>query len=151
MEKFKVGFDVPDAGWILMTLEYAGRVLTVNASHVYDSFPPLVSALTVLAAGPDEATVVWQCEPAEYQFDFVRKGNTVALQIQSHQDSCRSVFDVREPELSITGSYEEICLPFWRALRHLQGLFSDEEWNNRWQRPFPSAELNRLTAAIGKS
>ena len=134
-----------------MTVEYPGRVLEINASYVYDTFLPLVDALTVLAAGPGEATVVWQCEPGEYQFDFARKGNTVALRVLSHPNMGRSVFDKPEPELSLTGSYEEVCLPLWRALRHLQGLFSKAEWEARWQRPFPSAELNRLTASIGKN
>lgn len=151
MDKLKVRFGEPGAGWILLTLEHASCVLTINASHVYDSFPPLVSALTVLAAGSGEATVVWQCEPVEYQLDFVRSEDIVTLRIVSHQDMGRSVFHKPEPELLVVGSYEEVGLPFWRALRHLQGLFSDAEWDAKWQRPFPTAEMRRLTEAIGKS
>jgi hypothetical protein len=64
------------------------------------------------------------------------------------------IFDYRrepgrgEKEFEVSGSYGEICLPFWRALRSLQGRFSADELAARWHRPFPWKEIDLLTKAI---
>jgi len=63
-------------------------------------------------------------------------------------DRHRRIARSGEKELEITGSYEEICVPFWRALRSLQGRFSAEELDARWHRPFPWKDIDQLTSAI---
>jgi hypothetical protein len=39
-------------------------------------------------------------------------------------------------------------IPFWRALRNLQGRFSIEDLNRRWHRDFPWREIERLTLLL---
>jgi hypothetical protein len=150
VNKLKVEFDEPNVGGIWLTLKYGAETVNISATYIYNSFFPLVEALYRLKNAPGEGTVVWQCEPSEYEFQFSRQNLTISLQVLLFPDSSRSIFDKQEPKLSITGSYNEVCLPFWRALRQLQGRYSDDEWEVRWQSPFPRRELDLLTVALGK-
>lgn len=150
MAKLLVTFDEPDAGTIEITLRHEVKTVHIGASYIYSSFHALVEALIRLKISADEAVVVWQCEPFEYEFRFRSLDTAVSLQVILFPDSRRSVFDEPDPKLATVGSYEEVCLPFWRALRQLQGRFSEEEWQARWHGPFPSRELDFLTAALGK-
>jgi len=150
MAKLHVSFGEPDAGTIEITLRHELETVYIGASYIYNSFHTLVEALIRLKNSADEAVVVWQCEPSEYEFRFNSLDTAVNLQVLLFPEPGRSVFDEPPPKLTITGSYEEVCLPFWRALRQLQGRFSEEEWQARWHGPFPSRELDLLTAALGK-
>ena len=150
MDKLKVGFGEPAYGWIEVTFQYGETSLGFSTSHVYNSFFPLMEALLRPQNASGEATVAWQCEPVECELQFARHYDVVTLQVLLFPDARRSVFDAPEPKLSVTGSYDEVCLPFWRAIRQLQGRFSEQQWKVRWQYPFPTRELEILTAALGK-
>ena len=150
MAKLYVTFGEPDAGTIEVTLRHGAETVYIGASYIYSSFHALVEALMRLKTNAEEAVVVWQCEPSEHEFRFSYQNAVVSLQVLLFPDSRRSVFDAPDSELTATGSYVEVCLPFWRALRQLQGRFSEEEWQARWHGPFPSRELDLLTAALGK-
>ena len=78
---------------------------------------------------------------------FSISGDEVELDVYFFSDHRRD-FGNGERKLAITGSYEEICVPFWRALRDLQGRFSYEELETRWNRPWPWKEIGLLTAAV---
>lgn len=149
MSKFKVEFDNLDVGWVTLTIREQSRVVIIQASYIYNSFHQLVDALYKLKLSEGEAIAVWQCEPMEYELCFTREEETIALDILCFPDSSRSVFQ-RNIVLSTTGTYEEICLPFWRALRSLQGRYSEAEIEERWQRTFPTREMKMLTSALGK-
>jgi hypothetical protein len=86
-------------------------------------------------------------EPAERELRFSISGEEVGLEVYFFSDHRRD-FGNGERKLAITGSYEEICVPFWRALRDLQGRFSYEELETRWNRPWPWKEIGLLTAAV---
>lgn len=150
MDKLRVNFGKPAYGWIRITLQHGERSLGFSASYIYNSLFPLVEALLRLKDTSGEANVAWQCEPVEYEFRFVRQCDRITLQVLLFPNPRRSIFDAPEPELSIAGDYGEICLPFWRALRQLQGRFPEQEWETHWQRPFPTRELEILTAVLGK-
>jgi hypothetical protein len=49
----------------------------------------------------------------------------------------------------IQGTFAEICLPFWRALRNLQTRFSGDEFQLRWRHPFPGSGMQKLSANLG--
>ncbi len=150
MAKLHVSFGEPDAGWIRVSLQHEADVIQIGASYIYSSFHSLTEALIRLKNGADEAVVVWQCEPSEYEMRFGYRDGIVDLQVLLFPGPERSIFDEPNPKLTINGTYEEVCLPFWRALRQLQGRFSEEEWQARWHGPFPCRELDLLTATLGK-
>ena len=145
--KLKVAFDDLEHGWVQLTTSYGVETFAIVASYTSnDSFLDLTNALhSLLSDG--QAKVTWHCEPPEYDMLFSRSGANVSLEIHEYSDYRRGI-ERGEKVFALSGIYEEVCLPFWRALRDLQGRFSVEELNSRWHRPFPSREIDLLTEEI---
>lgn len=131
----------------MLTIHYNGEILKIVASHIYDCFSPLTHALHKLLDKQVEITVTLLGEPIEYDLRFNRIGDVVILAIDEFPDRKRDSFEAKRL-LSTSGTYAEICVPFWRALRALQGRLSKDEIETRWKEPFPTQELNLLTASI---
>ena len=149
MSKLTVTFGAPEAGWIDVTIQSGTQALSMDVSDVYNAFFPLVETLHQLCLAPGQRIVCWTLEPTEYDMHFSRIGEVVTLDVLRWPDSSRSIFH-QEKVFSVSGSYNEICLPFWQALRGLQGRYSAAELETLWQDVFPQRELNLLTAALGK-
>ena len=145
--KLKVAFDDPHDGWVGLKLSYGSETTGVIASYTpYDSFLALVDALYNLFLYEGEWRVVWNEAPGEREFVFRRTGNLVYLELVEFPDHRRELR--AEHQLKASGSYEEVAIPFWRALKNLQGRFSAEELQDRWHRAFPSKELEGLTSML---
>lgn len=149
MNKLSVIFGDPEFGWIDVSLQFGTQTFSITASDVYNAFFPLVDTLLQLHSVPGQNIVNWTVEPTEYAMHFSREGAAVTLDILVWPDSSRNSFR-QEKVFSASGSYAEVCLPFWRALRGLQGRFSAADLEKRWQNLFPQRELNTLTVALGK-
>lgn len=149
MSQLHVTLGGPEAGWMLLTIRNGKQWLEIYVSAIYPSLFTLAEALLSLLTVQGEQIVTWTCEPAEYDMVFVRNGDTVGLNIRAFPDSRRSKF-VRNSVLAASGEYSEICLPFWRALRGLQGRFTESELSERWPGRFPDQILSTLTATLGK-
>lgn len=149
MSKLSALFGDPEEGWIDFSVRCGTQTLNIGASDVYPSFSVLAETLHQLFLSSGERTVPWTEEPTEYDMCFNRLGEVVTLEVLRWPDPSRSSF-YEDKVFSVTGSYIEICLPFWRALRGLQGRFSEAELETRWTSPFPHRELYLLTAALGK-
>ena len=151
-QKLKVSFDDPEHGWVCLNINCGDTSATIIASYTpSDSFLGLTNALYDLLHYEGEATVVWHEEPAETELRFFRTKDLVRLEVWFFFDDRRD-YGRAKKEFEVSGLYEEICLPFWRALRSLQGRFSNEELGTRWHRAFPWKEIDLLTKAIkGKS
>ena len=135
-------------GWVGLTIGQGEEPLTIVASYTLsDSFLDLTNALYNLLCYRVGGFVIWHEEPAQTEMRFSISGEEIELEVCFFSDHHRD-YGRGERELVITGSYEEICLPFWRALRNLQGRFSAEELEARWHRPFPWKEIDLLTAVI---
>jgi hypothetical protein len=147
-QKLKVSFDDPEHGWVGLTISLADESLTIIASYTpSDSFLDLTNALYSLLCYRVGGIVTWHEEPAETEFRFSISGEDVKLEVYRYSDHRRD-YGRGERELAITASYAEICLPFWRALRNLQGRFSSHELDARWHRPFPWKDIDILTTTI---
>ena len=150
MSKLKAGFSDPEHGWIVLTLDAGAENVRIDASDIYPSLSELVTALRLLRVLPIQQTVTWLCEPTEYDLVFVRDGESISLRVLRFPASQRSVFGKEDVRLAVSGNYDEVCLPFWRALRSLQGRFPQTEPGERWTSSFPWQELDALTATLGK-
>ena len=147
-QKLKASFDNPENGWVGLTISQGGESLKIIASYApSDSFLDLTNALYNLRCYRVGSVVAWHQEPAETELRFSISGDEVELDVYFFSDHRRD-YGRGERVLAITGSYEEICTPFWRALRSLQGRFSVEELDARWHRPFPWKEIDLLTTTI---
>lgn len=149
-ERLKVAFDDPEHGWVGLTIGRGSESVTIIASYTpRDSFLDLADALYNLYLYSGETKVIWHSGSTEYELRFGREGNEVRLEAWEYPDRLRDA-GRGERFFEASGSYEDVGLPFWRALRNLQGRFSAEELNRRWHRPFPARELDGLTSLLRK-
>jgi hypothetical protein len=85
------------------------------------------------------------------RFSRQSKGDVIRLEIRLFEIYQPSRPE-SEPKFTFTGTYDEICLPFWRALRGLQDRYPakllESEWH--WTGNFPYRELALLTERLGK-
>ena len=134
--KVKVRFEEPLYRWMRVAVECGGTEFVIDASGMYPSFSDLLSALRNALLTPSGSwEVVWFEEPRETVFRFSKEASGM-IHLSVEQDEMRLCAD---------GSYREICLPFWRALRGLQGRYSREEWRERWHWRAPHDDIDKLT------
>lgn len=151
MGRLKVKFDEPQHGWLSFVVkEDEEERVRCGASHIFNSLERLVVALQMTFDSQSESNVVWLEEPGESEMVFARQGDAVQLEIRFYADSRHIQKSGDEAEV-FRGTYDEICLPFWRALRELQARYPEEEFKKRWRNGFPRRELDLLTQTLGKS
>ena len=122
-QKLKVAFDNPDSGWVWLSLNYGIENISIIASYTpSDSFLDLTNALHNLLLYNGQATVTWQCEPSEFDMYFSRTSAEIRLEIYEFFDYHRGV-GLGKQIFVVSGAYEDVCLPFWRALRDFKEGF----------------------------
>ncbi len=148
--RLRVRFGEVQHGWLGLELRCAGEpVLHEVVSAVpADSLWELAGALLTMRAGTHGATVRWHLELGEVEFCFQPVGDEVQLAVREAQEGYRSPDDPPPVEFRMTGSYEAMCVPFWRALRELQGRMPPEVFAARWGHAFPTQEVARLTEEL---
>jgi hypothetical protein len=144
--KLRIQFDDPQHGWLAMFIRSDDTIVTLAVSRVaYDTLDELVDGLQALVTGDSYRAVRIMEEPTVCELRFKRESDAIRLKVcrlWSHDD-CETLFET-------DGSFSELCLPFWRALRDLQWRFSAEEFSMRWGRPFPLSGMERLTTKLGR-
>ena len=144
----KVHFDDPSCGWVELAIKSDDvEVRIVGSYSPEDSFLGLINALQAMLQTQGRQIVTWFEEPQEVELCFQRTVELITLTIERFSDH-RRVEHSGKTVLESSGTFAEICLPFWRALRNLQGRRTVQEMRQGWHRDFPHAELDRLTAAI---
>jgi hypothetical protein len=144
----KADFGDPENGWVSLALEDETAEVQVLASFTPgDSLLDLVRALHALLQEDGERTVTWYEEPRETDLRLLKCGDEIELSVHRYSGR-RRVPGVADVVLRASGSYRQVCRPLWRALRELQGRFTEEELRKRWHRDFPTRELQKLTEAI---
>ena len=151
MSQIKVRFGEPEHGWMSVSiLADNSKLLRIDASDIYPSLHLLVDALSAMLDSRAEKTVDWTEEPREIEMRFTRDFENIKLEISSFPSSFRPL-NPSKAEFAFVGTYDEICLPFWRALRNLEGRYLPEDLVQLWTEPFPYRELALLTEQLGKS
>jgi hypothetical protein len=149
MSNLKVKFDNLRRGSMTVSLSSSEQQVEFEADFISTGLSWLPTILLQLWLSPTQATVWWLLGPGEYEFLFEREHQRISLDARFYPDGRRGESSGLS-ELTATGSYEEICLPFWRALRSLQGRYQPSEFEELWGNAFPSESLARLTQALGK-
>jgi hypothetical protein len=147
-EPLNVSFESPQSGWMSLRLRAGEReFVTVVAHRPYDSLRELLAALASLLEGADRAEVRWNAEPEEFDFVVsVEDDGAAHLSVKRHtshdrRDDGAEVFGYR-------GTLRAVCAPFCAELQTLGERGETDEFERNWRRPFPSAELRRLCAAL---
>ncbi len=149
-EKFSVSMESPQSGWMSLRLRAgAGREFVAVMSHQpYDSLRELIEALTALLGGAQAASVRWNAEPEEYDFELKVEGeDALSLRVVHHRGHRREPSRARTV-FACRASRVEMCLPFWRELSEMSGRSETDVFEQNWRRKFPRRELRRLTDAF---
>jgi hypothetical protein len=149
-EKLSVSMESPQSGWMSLRLRSGGRELVAVVSHApYDSLRELIEGLTALLKGEAvAATVRWNAEPEEYDFELKSEGeDSLSLRVVRHADHRRTAAGTRTA-LACRGSRVEVCLPFWRELAEMSARSETDVFERNWRRAFPLRELRQLTEAL---
>ena len=144
----RVRFDDPDNGSIGISIEQRDSSFAESFSYVpYDSLQELVLALGRVLASDTTTSATCLVGAPEFDLHFERSDNIVRFTVVEFADYRRQKGAGKTAFLA-SGSFEQICVPFWRALRELESRFSSEDFAGRWHREFPHDELRRLTERI---
>lgn len=148
LTKLKVSFSDPEHGWISLTVNYNLESFNVDVADVpSDSLLNLTAALHNLFLYDGQAAVTWHGEPIEYDMLFSRNDTNIILKIYEYPDHRRGS-ERGKRVCVISGAYDDVCLPFWRALKNLQSRFVLWELSTHWTYPFPSKQIDSLTSTI---
>ena len=141
VQKLKISFDDPEFGWVRINIDSGMFHIYEQLSYISDPFDHIVAALGACTTRYCSVTVECELEPGQLMFSFHGDGGLIRLTISERHRHTKRLFEVK-------GTFDEICLPFWRALRNLQGRFSDDELSSRMHKPFPSSEMKNLTQKV---
>ena len=123
--------------------------LAFDGSYIFDG--PLNIIETLLRVAQDElpTRASWAGEPDSLFFNFGRTECEIEL---SNSYEWIGELTSAPAFTPIVGTKEEICLPFWRALRSLKARIKGTEYQHRdWGPEFPYRELALLTQRLGKA
>ncbi|HJZ89852.1 MAG TPA: hypothetical protein VKE40_03200 [Gemmataceae bacterium] len=144
-KEMRLDIKPPADGWVTVRLTAPGAVLEFAASYTpRDSIRDLASAAAGLLAGVPDQVVVWNTEPAEYEFRFVTAAGRTRLEVRQYADIRRQSGRPSNPVLVVEGNVVAIARALWRGLRRLQGGVPGEEFAAAWRHPFPTATVRRL-------
>jgi hypothetical protein len=144
-DNLRLDIEPPAQGWATVRLTAPGVALTFGASHTpRDSIADLARAAALSFAGVPDQVVVWNTEPAEYEFRFVVTAGRTRLEVHESADGRRIRRGDEAPIAAIEGDASAISYAVWRALRRLQGAVPADEYATRWGHPFPVVTVERL-------
>lgn len=144
----RVRFDNPDNGWVGISIEDQDSCFEQSLSHAYDSFLELVLALGRLLVPRSTESVTCLVGPAQFDLRFQRTEDVIEFSVVEYPDDQRLKGVAGQTVFSSVGDFEHIGMPFWGALRDLEGRFSKEDLARRWHQAFPHEALDRLTKRI---
>jgi hypothetical protein len=144
--KLKVKFDDPDEGWIGVTLTSDNGSVKIVVSYTpNDFFSDLIDALTQIHAYEGDTEVVSYRGPISFCLRFARQDNRVHVSLDRIEPNALSQITRL---LEFSGQVSDVVGSFWRALRDLQGRFSEAELTRRWHRPFAWDDIDQLTGRL---
>lgn len=138
MDKLKVRFGEPLHGWMEIRISTATQEVVEDVATYGYTFSDLISALRVTIAGRGSFGSSWPLEPDYLELTFERDAEGCGLRVNSPEP----------PVLVYYSSYEEVCLPFWRALNGLCSRYSPEELEERIGDDFPFEHMDKLSAVV---
>jgi hypothetical protein len=126
--KISIEFGIPEHGWLLTNLSHKDFDLEIDISDVpIDPMDQLCDALIEINKGISEPRrIIWHLEPYCYYLQLIKlKSGYKAIISESDEfDSPTKI------TTEILGSFEEIILPLYRALKKFWSTsFKPPHWN----------------------
>jgi hypothetical protein len=148
-EKLRFDIDPPEHGWAAVRLRAPAVSVDIDASYTpRDSITELASAASALLAGLPTATVRWNTEPREFDFDFKKLGELVRLEVREFQNHWRGRSIIGKLVAVIESDVLTVVIAIWRGLRRLQGHMSVSDFSVAWRHEFPTSIVDRLSEQL---
>ena len=152
--KFEVSFNSPQCGW--MSIGFTDGVnefhtTTAHAPHAA-ALPELMRIMSFLAGpggGENEFVLKWNRDPEEFDFRFVRNGDSVTIEINQYPTEDRDAAE-RELVYSHTGPVNEIVAAFSDTFEQLYADRETDEFEFNWRQPFPLQEYEDFKVRMGR-
>lgn len=147
----RIDYVLDGYGWATATVGLGGDAVAMTASYLHDSLGQLANATLELAAGGEEAAVVFMAEPGEHHLILRRAGDAVAVEVLWFEDwASWDMFPPDRYKLVLAGACplavfrEQVVAALDRVLAE----FGVAGYRAKWgEHDFPVATLERLKHA----
>lgn len=153
--KLEISFNSPQCGWMSVgftagTNEF--HTTTANTPHK-SALPDLMRILTEISnpeSSRDEYVLQWNRDPEEFDFQFVRDGENLLLEIYQYPTDEREAAK-RRLVFSHRGTIREVVNAFAETFEHLYEDRETDEFDFNWRQPFPNKEFEEFKKTIWES
>ncbi len=150
--KLEVSFNSPQCGWMSIGFEDSANEFHTTTAHAPHSmalaeFLQILSDLLNANSGHQEYVLHWNRNPEEFDFQFVKTGENVQLDIYQYPTEMREPQD-RELVFSHTGNVKEVCAAFAETFNQLYEDRNTDEFESNWHQPFPMAEFETFEKKV---
>ena len=138
-----IKLENPNSKWLDIFFEHDDFKLDfVSSSIPNDPISDLISSLTLICQNVS-SEMCWNCEPGLYFFQFEKFENLYKFSIFKKDES-------KELMYSVLGNFDQIILPFFRAIKKLYSLkFKESDWpmieNNKIEKLETAVKSNRTS------
>ena len=145
-------FNSPQCGWMAIGFDDGVSEFHTTTAHTphESALPELMRILTKLAdpaSVENEFLLKWNRDPEEFDFQFVRNGKNVTIEIYQYPTADREN-EERELVFSHSGLKGEIIGAFGRTFEQLYADRETDEFEFNWRQPFPNAEYHEFRSKL---
>ena len=140
-EKVEVSFNSPQCGWMSIGFDdgtHEFRTTTAHAPHER-ALSELLQILTNLLdenSAQNEYVLHWNRNPEEFDFHFLREGETVHLEIYQYPSEQRETTQ-RKLVFAHTGETKDFCEAFYTTFSQLYRDRETDDFKQNWRQSFP--------------
>jgi hypothetical protein len=152
--KLEISFNSPQCGWMSIGFSDGANEFHTTTAHAPHAaaLPELMRILTELAdpaSDANEYLLKWNRDPEEFDFRFVRDGETLLIEIYQYPTEDRDATE-RELVYSHKGTVRETLVAFGETFEQLYEDRDTDEFEFNWRQPFPYNEFKRFKSAIDR-
>lgn len=150
--KLEVSFNSPQCGWMSIGFDDGIRKFHTTTAHAphESALPELMRVLSELLhteVAETEYLLRWNRDPEEFDFRFVREGDSLRLEIYQYPTDER-VGEERELVFTHRGTVRDVCEAFAVTFEQLYADRETDEFEFNWRQPFPFAEYEDFRRRI---
>lgn len=148
----EVSFNSPQCGWMSIGFDDGVtefHTTTAHAPHEL-ALPELMRILTALTdtnSPHNEHLLKWNRDPEEFDFTFVRDGDSLLIEIYQYPTDERDATE-RELVFSHNGTIRDVVAAFAVTFNQLYVDRDTDEFEFNWRQPFPYKEFEEFKAVV---
>lgn len=152
MKKLEVSFNSPQCGWMSIGFDDGASEFHTTTAHAphEKALPELLQILSDLLdenSADREYLLHWNRNPEEFDFRFVKTGESLLLEIYQFPTEARES-DNRELVYSHQGTIKDVCASFYETFAQLYEDRETDEFEFNWRQPFPFEEFEKFKSKL---